>query len=181
MTGEGAQTVPDRVARDDVDTVLREWMTDYAPTGPDDPLWRLAKTPPLALEWPPTGDTRWVQWVYASGLSPGLVDAEVVSYPWASVELIPGIDEADIRLVTPQITAQPTPQGVAPLEADALETLGELPAASSAALALTGEPDSETSALIRGAYGAWLATNGVIVASLPDAHGAFIRFVRSGG
>lgn len=178
-TDDGSQTVPHPVALADVGTFLQDWLDSFAPapSTPDDPAWLLALTPPLPLDWPPSDDTRWVRWVYARALRPGLADAELVSYSWASVELSAGSDEAIIRLVTPQVTAQPSPQGVGPIDADQAAALDDLAVASDRAMALTGEPDADTEALLRRAYGAWLATNGVIAEHLP--HHAFFEYLRT--
>lgn len=179
----GAQTVDQIVPVGEVEARLQDWLDDYAPapTSPEDPTWQLAITPPLPLEWPPTDGTRWVRWVYARSIEPGLMDAERVSYPWASVALTADHDdEAVLRLVTPQITAHPDPQGVRPLDADEIAALEGLQEAGVSAVELTGEPDEPAATLIRGAYAAWLATNGVIASTLPDAHDAFWEFVGRG-
>lgn len=163
----------------EVEARLREWFESYAPqaSGPQDLSWQLAITPPLPLEWPPSEGTRWVRWVYARSVEAGLADAERVAYPWASVALTAGRDEAMLRLVTPVITAHPDPQGVGPLDADTAAALDDLTAVSAEAVDLTAEPDAATAARIQSAYAAWLATNGVIAGTLPDAHTAFWTFV----
>ncbi len=140
-------------------------------------MWTLALTPPLPLAWPPAPGARWVRWAYAQGMELQLADAVRVARVWGSAELVQGSPMATVRVSMPQLSAWPDPQGVRPLSGEEAADRGRLGEAGALALELTREPDAATADLLRRTYGGWVADNGVIVQSLPDAHDAFLAWL----
>jgi hypothetical protein len=137
----------------------------------------MALTPPLPLEWPPAPGTRWVQWAYAHGMERQLADAVRVARIWGSAELVQGSQTATVRVSFPQLVPWPDPQGFRPLSGEESADRAKLGDAGALALQLAGEPDAGTAELLRRTYGGWVADNGVIVQSLPDAHDAFLDWL----
>src|SRR5512143_706377 len=58
-------------------------------------LWSPVYSPFFPAEWPPARNTLWVQYAYAQGPEPGLVDGVRIASAWVKVERRHGDDTAN--------------------------------------------------------------------------------------
>ena len=143
-------------------------------------MWSPVYSPFFPAEWPPARSTLWVQYAYAQGPEPGLIDAVRIASAWAKVERRRADDTANVVTLRMKLEVAST-QGVSPLRPESLAILSKREAVTAYALQLSAAPDESTPAGgdMRTFYREWLRTNGAFAETIKPAHAAFFAWLAS--
>ena len=139
-----------------------------------DATWQMTVTPPFALQWPPTPNTTWVRYVYATRVDiQKIADAAEVALVWAEVRQHKD-GTAEVRVLRKMLLPYGT-QGVRPLSQDEANVFAKRDSVESFALSLTAAPDPSSQATqdLLAFYRAWVKTNGEIYGAFALQHSAF--------
>jgi hypothetical protein len=125
-----------------------------------DATWQMTVTPPFALQWPPTPNTTWVRYVYATRIDiQKIADAAELALVWAEVRQHKD-GTSEVRVLRKMLLPYGT-QGVRPLSQDEANVFAKRAEVESFALSLTAAPDpsSPNTKDLLAFYRTWVKTN----------------------